>query len=643
MRLPLAARVLPMRIFPVMIANRPSRFRFLLAVVCLFALALDTLAAPADAAARVQEVTGHLDMQESLIYELPGLRKGEALSVTAEGTSGNLDPSVGLLKPGIDVATAREQFRQEREMILADQPDSPQALAPLFEKYFLEWDDDSGAGYAARLKLVIPADGDYRLILGSSPLRPSFGDYRLLLGLDAPQILGDKTATTRDTLARLMQAVWQGSRRVQEVSGSLLPGQGSTTVELQRIFSGETLTAVLEATPGAMMPGLVLYDYGDKPLAAVPAGSHDGRVTLQYSVEEKDENPRLKLKRPPGTEDAAIDFRLLVGVNAPDVLTGQAAPAGKPVVRPVTPVEIGLRMDQITGVDQRSENFGVVVSLLLKWQDPRLAFAPESCRCRLKIFNGDAFSQFVLAQESNWPDFVLFNQQGNRWSQKRLATVYPDGQVSYLERFGATLQAADFKFHRFPFDTQTFSIRIDLVKPVWDYAFRELKGFSEVGTRLGEEEWLVTGFDSRITTETDTVDFPTSSFTFRFNATRHLDYYMYRIFLPILIIVLVSWFGFFLRDYGKRVDVAGANLLLFIAFNFTISNDLPRLGYLTFLDTFLVTAFVITSMVFLLAVYMKRMETDGKTALAHRIDAHVMWLYPLAYLLGTGLTLWLYL
>ena len=631
-----------MRKLPVMTANRSPRFRSLLISTWLLLQAITTMIAPVHATSRVQEVTGHLDLQDSLIYELPGLKKGETLYVYAEGKSGNLDPSAGILRPTVDVATAREQYRKEREKILATQPDSPEAFSPLLKKYFLDWDDDSGEGYAARLKLVIPADGDYRLVLGSSPMRPSFGDYRLLLGIDAPQVMGDEATSTGETLTRLRQAVWQGQRRVQEVSDAVLPGQDFTSVELQRIFSGETLSVVLEVPAVTTLPGLILYDYGDKPLAAVPAGTHDNRITLQYTFDETDENPRLKIKRPPGSKDNAIDFRLLAGVNAADVLSGQAAPTGKPIVRPVTPVEIGLRMDQITGVDQRSKNFGVVVSLLLNWRDPLLAFNPQSCQCRLKIFSGDAFPKFVESRNTDWPDFVLYNQQGTRWSQKRLATVYPDGEVSYLERFAVTLQAPDFNLRKFPFDDQTFAIRIDLVEPAWDYKFRELEGFSDVGTRLGEEQWQLTGHDTLITTETDTTDFPTSRFTFRFHATRHMDYYVYRIFLPILIIVLVSWFGFFLRDYGKRVDVAGANLLLFIAFNFTIGNDLPRLGYLTFLDTFLVTAFVITSLVFLLAVYMKRMETDGKKELAQRIDAHVMWLYPLAYLLGTALTLWIY-
>ena len=632
-----------MHVFSFVVAASRHRFpRRLVSAMWLLIVLLPLSTGIADAAPRVQELTGHLDLQDSLVYELPGLKKGAMLYVYAAGTSGNLDPGAGVLKPSIDVNTARERFRREREQIRAAQPESPRVITALFDKYFLAWDDDGGADDAARLTLVIPADGDYRLVIGSTPVRPTFGDYRVLIGIDAPGVLLGEAAPTGDTLARLTQAVWQGERRVQEFKGTLLPDQEFTSVELQRIFPGETLYAVLDASPDGPAPNLVLYDYGDKPLEAVSADVQGERLSLQHTFDERDEHPRLTLKRPTGADGSAVDYRLLLGVNAPEVLTGEADAAGKPVVLPVTLVSIGLRLDQITGVDQRAKNFGVVASLLLKWQDPKLAFNPRSCDCRLKIFGGDAFSQLVQERDTDWPDFVLFNQQGNRWSQKRLATVYPDGQVSYLERFGATLQASDFMFRRFPFDDQTFPIQIDLVEPAWDYAFRVLEDFSAVGRSLGEEQWRLTGFQTGVSTETDTIDFPTSRFTFRFQASRHLDYYAYRIFLPILIIVIVSWFGFFLRDYGKRVDVAGANLLLFIAFNFTIGNDLPRLGYLTFLDTFLVTAFVITSLVFLLAVYMKRMETDGRQALAHRIDSYVMWLYPAAYLLGTALTLWFY-
>jgi len=295
-------------------------------------------------------------------------------------------------------------------------------------------------------------------------------------------------------------------------------------------------------------------------------------------------------------------------------------------------VKIGLKMDQITDVDQKGENYGVVASLKLIWRDPALGFNPEECQCFVKTYSGDAFQRFVADKGLRWPEFALFNQQGNRWFQNRLVLVWPDGWCIYFERFSVTLQAPDFNFRRFPFDRQDFYVRIDSLRPDWIYTFEELPGFSEVGKQLGEEEWVVTGFDTQFSTQTQTTDLASSRFSFHFTAQRHLTFYLFRIFLPIVIILLVSWFTFFLRDYSKRVDVAGGNLLLFIAFNFAIAGLLPRLGYLTFLDLILIITFVITSFILLLSVVLKRLEMDGRTEVVRRVDGVVIGLYPLAYI-----------
>lgn len=107
--------------------------------------------------------------------------------------------------------------------------------------------------------------------------------------------------------------------------------------------------------------------------------------------------------------------------------------------------------------------------------------------------------------------------------------------------------------------------------------------------------------------------------------------YKLRIIAPIAIIILISWVIFFLHDYRKRIDIAGGNLLLLIAFNFTISSDLPRLSYLTFMDSILFAAFVITSMTVIANVILRFIEIHDRVGLARRIDYFIVWAYPLLY------------
>ena len=580
---------------------------------------------PAVAEPAVQVLTGRLETGQGALFELPALKSGQRLQLRAEGLSGSLDPLLAVLRPGIDIEQARLAWRERYQRLRSERNEDPAAYRALLAGFTLAQADDGAGGYAADLDFTVPADGDYRLLLAASPLRPGFGDYRLT-------ITGEDGAASVSARA----GVWGGDARVQ-VSGLAFTGDEPLRyVELQPVQAGETLQVRLEAVEGAALPPqLLLLDYGDKPLAtASTSAATPARLTLSYTFQRDDPAPRLRIARPDGAGGA--QYRLLLGIDAAAFGDGPVEPLGRPLLQLPIAVQVGVRMDQITGVDQRGESFGAVASLRMDWADPALAFNPESCGCRLKTFGSDAFAQYAQQHGVLWPEFVVFNQQGNRWAQKRIVVLRPDGSAQYYERFSTTLQAPDFDFRRFPFDTQRFFIRVELIAPEWKFRFVELPGYSGLGRQLGEEEWVTTGFDTRISSETETTGLPVSRFSYGFTAERHLNYYAYRIFLPVLVIIVIAWVTLFLRDYGKRVEVAGGNLLLFIAFNFTISSDLPRLGYLSFLDTLLLSAFVVTGCMFVLAVYMRRLEAGGASAVLQRIDGWVIWLYPLAYVLGIG-------
>lgn len=165
-------------------------------------------------------------------------------------------------------------------------------------------------------------------------------------------------------------------------------------------------------------------------------------------------------------------------------------------------------------------------------------------------------------------------------------------------------------------------------------SFTLLKNYSNIGDTLGEEEWIINGAEQEISTHSE-FGLESSRFIFSFAGERHLTYYLVRILLPIIVIILVSWFTFFLKDYTKRIDLASGNLLLFIAFSFTIASDLPRLGYLTLMDTFLIATFVITGLVVLANVVLKRLQREKRDVLVNKIDTIGLWGYPIFYV-GAG-------
>jgi hypothetical protein len=320
-------------------------------------------------------------------------------------------------------------------------------------------------------------------------------------------------------------------------------------------------------------------------------------------------------------------------------LTGQAVHTDNVVIKEPVPVQIGVKLQQIVEMDEHNEFFTAVASIEMEWTDPALAFSPDSCDCVVKVYTDQDFTRFLADTEGHFPDFTIYNQQGNRWTQNRLVLIYQDGNATYFERFSTNLQV-DFDFSQYPFDNEEFLIQIDAIFPEGLYYFTDLEGYSAISPEHGEDEFVISDFQTEVTSVQASTQTTTSRFTFRFGGPRHLNYYLLQIFVPLLLIMIVSWVTFFLRDYGRRIEIASANLFVFIAFSFSLADNYPRLGYMTLLDAVMLITFVINALAVVYNVWLRRLEMHGQEELANRIDSVLDWVYPISLVIA-GIVLYL--
>lgn len=579
---------------------------------------------------QVQQISGTLDLETSALYRLVDLKEGQVLYARMENTSGNLDPLLLLFSGDEDPRDLYDGFTEQVNRVIRSGDDPLVRLPEILDQLSLTWNDDFKDEFDAAIEYTIPVDGSYFLLLTDAPGTNSFGSYRLLIGLNAPEVLEGEARTTGDTIAVLERSVSRAGISVQEVTGAITDEEPKQTHTLKPLRAGDTLYIYAEATSGDLTPVLVLRSFNGKPLRSDNLSGEQSFSSWQYKVERDVENYTISVDNRTIKEDNTTgSYRLLLGINAPQVLSGESKTEGEPVFREPIEVQIGVKLEQITDVDQLSEKYNAVAELRMEWQDPNLAFNPKDCQCQFRTFTGDSFVTFADEREILLPGFTLLNQQGNRWTQNEDVVIFPDGRAATLERFTTDFQAPLFDFTKFPFDQQQLYIQVESLLPDEFFIYNDAEHLSGIGELLGEEEWFIISSETQITSEEGH-----DNYWLIFNISRHLNFYVFRILLPIGLIVVVTWFTFFLRDFTRRIEVSSATLLTLVAFNFTIADNIPRLGYLTFMDAVLIGSFVVTVITVLFNVYLRRLEVKDRGEDAHRIDRIAIWIYPVLYLVG---------
>jgi hypothetical protein len=287
-----------------------------------------------------------------------------------------------------------------------------------------------------------------------------------------------------------------------------------------------------------------------------------------------------------------------------------------------TDVTLEIYILDIDGIDTANQNFEANVYYQAEWLDPRLAHG------------GREKKSYPLSEVWN-PRIQILNQQRLWKTFPEIVEVSGKGEVTYRQRvWGAFSQP--LRLHDFPFDRQRFAI--SLVAAGYNPEEVQVVGSirSGISEQLSVADWQVLGQQSSsdpmtIANRSNSL----ASYQFSFDAKRKSGYFVVKVILPLVFIVMMSWVVFWIdpKESGSQISVAVTSMLTLIAYRFAVGANMPQLSYLTRLDYFILGSTILVFASLVEVVITSSYAKIGKIKRAQRIDVWCRVIFPGSFIL----------
>ncbi len=278
----------------------------------------------------------------------------------------------------------------------------------------------------------------------------------------------------------------------------------------------------------------------------------------------------------------------------------------------------------INAIDSGRQSFTANVYLEYSWTDLRLQH------------NGQG--PVIRGMDEIWhPHLQVLNQQKLSSTFPEQLEVHPDGTVLYRQRvWGDFTQAMDL--HDYPMDTQKLTIQLlaagfspDQVALVPAAGFEQwfspdlvMPDFEITGSEMVAEPYHSVYSDRTI-----------ASIRSTYLGSRRYGYHAVKVILPLILIVMMSWAVFWIDPSlaSPQLSIATTTMLTLIAYRFAIGTALPKVAYLTRLDTFIMVSTVMVFLTLMQAVVTTRLAASGRLEQAQMWDRRARLIFPAAFLI----------
>jgi hypothetical protein len=318
---------------------------------------------------------------------------------------------------------------------------------------------------------------------------------------------------------------------------------------------------------------------------------------------------------------------LAAWASSPDADEMLTAPVqnGNPVK-----VAVGLHIINLASIDEVREQFEIDGYLVARWQDPRLAFTAKGPNEHPRQYK----------QTSVWIPYLEMVNGVTPHERYDISVLgEPDGSINYVERFHALL-SSKFRLRRFPFDSQALLVIVHpFLRQAQEVEFslydRNVWATEEFAEYSSLAQWDLRSVEPSVGKSHLYGERQAPEVRFTIGVQRRSNFYIWKVFLPLLLMVVLSWAVFWVeaRDLTNQVQIAITTILTVIAFAFAISATMPRVPYLTYIDAFFLDCYVFVFLAIMkLMVVHVTFRRERATDLGIRIRQASRWAIPLAFL-----------
>lgn len=309
-----------------------------------------------------------------------------------------------------------------------------------------------------------------------------------------------------------------------------------------------------------------------------------------------------------------------------------------------TPVGLGLYVFEISDLNPDDSTFTMEGFLDMSWCDPRVKFDVTQTMADHEVYLEDDVAKKL--ERMWWPDVEFVNEVVPRRVENEELIIAPDGTVDYREKFSVQL-AVDYDMHRYPFDVQTLVVEIESFAWSSDQMqFKVEQDIIDFSEEFSVPEWEIINIQETLENKQELRDRnPYSEFFAEITVQRDPGFYTTKIMIPLMIIVAISWAVFWMVGDGlaDRMSVSFTGVLAAVAYQFIISESLPRHVYNTFLDALVLFSFVVMTLTIMENIIVNNLHLNDHEDTAMRIDKISRFIFPIGYVLGLALLVLVYL